>query len=108
MATPSPTPPGEGDASKWSGFKRLPVSWEGASRRLAGTMVRLGTHPASVGAQDGSFDLAAPPPFTMADLRSAIPPHCWRKNALRSLSFFVLDCALVAALAYTALSLDNW
>jgi hypothetical protein len=29
--------------------------------------------------QDGSYDLSAPPPFTLQDLRNAIPEHCWKK-----------------------------
>jgi hypothetical protein len=31
--------------------------------------------------QDGAFDLSAPPPFTLQDLRNAIPAHCWVRGA---------------------------
>lgn len=52
--------------------------------------------------------LAAPPPFTMADIRNAIPPHCFKKDVWRSLRYLALDVAVVAALAVGAYSLDAW
>nr|AGX28130.1 omega-6 fatty acid desaturase FAD2-1A [Exocarpos cupressiformis] len=40
------------------------------------------------------------PPFTLADLRKAIPSHCFHRSVLRSFSYLVFDLALVAALFY--------
>jgi hypothetical protein len=45
---------------------------------------------------------AWPPPFTLADLRAAVPAHCFERSALRSLGHVALDLALVGALGYGA------
>jgi omega-3 fatty acid desaturase (delta-15 desaturase) len=58
--------------------------------------------------QDGSYDLSAPPPFTLQDLRNAIPAHCWEKNTARSMAFLALDVAIVAGLAVGAYTLNAW
>ncbi|MQM21802.1 hypothetical protein Taro_054846 [Colocasia esculenta] len=42
------------------------------------------------------------PPFTLADVKKAIPPHCFRRSLLRSSSYVVRDLAAVAALFYLA------
>ncbi|KAL8516370.1 hypothetical protein ACS0TY_014864 [Phlomoides rotata] len=54
------------------------------------------------------FDPAAPPPFRIADIRAAIPAHCWVKNPWRSFSYVVWDVAAVAALLAAAAYVDNW
>ncbi|XP_042040647.1 omega-3 fatty acid desaturase, endoplasmic reticulum-like [Salvia splendens] len=54
------------------------------------------------------FDPAAPPPFKIADIRAAIPPHCWVKDPLRSLSYVAWDLIAVAALLAAAAYLDSW
>jgi omega-3 fatty acid desaturase (delta-15 desaturase) len=58
--------------------------------------------------QDGSYDLSAPPPFGLADIRNAIPAHCWVKDTKRSMGFLALDVAIVGALAYGAFTLNAW
>jgi omega-3 fatty acid desaturase (delta-15 desaturase) len=58
--------------------------------------------------QDGSYDLSAPPPFGLADIRNAIPAHCWVKDSKRSMGFLALDVAIVGALAYGAFALNAW
>jgi omega-3 fatty acid desaturase (delta-15 desaturase) len=58
--------------------------------------------------EDGSYDLSAPPPFTLQDLRNAIPKHCWEKNTWRSMGFLALDVAIVAGLAAGAYALNAW
>lgn len=58
--------------------------------------------------QDGSYDLSAPPPFGLADIRNAIPAHCWVKDSKRSMGFLALDVAIVGALAYGAFTLNAW
>jgi omega-3 fatty acid desaturase (delta-15 desaturase) len=58
--------------------------------------------------QDGSYDLSAPPPFTLQDLRNAIPAHCWEKKPARSMAYLALDVAIVAGLAAGAYALNAW
>ena len=38
------------------------------------------------------------PPFTLGELRKAIPPHCFERSALRSFQTVVADVAMLAAL----------
>jgi hypothetical protein len=54
------------------------------------------------------FDAGKPPPFRIGDVRAAVPPHCWRKSPLRSLSYVARDVAVVAVLAMAAAALDSW
>lgn len=54
------------------------------------------------------FDPSAPPPFRIAEIRAAIPKHCWVKNPWRSLSYVFRDVFVVFALAAVAIYLDNW
>lgn len=58
--------------------------------------------------QDGKPDLSAAPPFTLGDLRAAIPAHLWKKNVWRSLAYTALDVAVVAALAVGAYKMNIW
>jgi omega-3 fatty acid desaturase (delta-15 desaturase) len=58
--------------------------------------------------QDGSYDLSAPPPFTLSDIREAIPKQCWQKNAWRSMGHLALDVAIVVGLAAGAYALNAW
>ncbi|KAL9680413.1 hypothetical protein QQ045_018292 [Rhodiola kirilowii] len=39
------------------------------------------------GVDDGSFDLGAPPPFKLVDIRAAIPKYCWVKDPVWSMSY---------------------
>ncbi|GMH19159.1 hypothetical protein Nepgr_021000 [Nepenthes gracilis] len=57
---------------------------------------------------DGEFDPAAPPPFTLKDIRAAIPKHCWVKDPWRSMSYVVRDVAVVIGMAAAAAYLNNW
>lgn len=63
---------------------------------------------ATQAAAPAKADLSAPPPFTLQDLRNAIPAHCWKKNPWRSLAYAFLDVAVVGALAWGALALNSW
>jgi omega-3 fatty acid desaturase (delta-15 desaturase) len=58
--------------------------------------------------EDGSYDLSAPPPFTLQDLRNAIPEHCWKKSMWRSLLHVVIDISIVTTLAYLAHNYATW
>ena len=42
-----------------------------------------------------------PPNFTLADLRKAVPPHCFKRSLLRSSAYLAADCC-GAALLYVA------
>lgn len=54
------------------------------------------------------FNPGVPPPFKLADIRAAIPKHCWVKNPWRSMSYVVRDVMVVFGLAAAAAYLNNW
>ncbi|GFS33549.1 fatty acid desaturase 8 [Actinidia rufa] len=56
----------------------------------------------------GKFDPGLPPPFKLADVRAAIPKHCWVKDPWKSMSYVVRDVAVVFGLAAVAAYLNNW
>ncbi|KAF3325561.1 omega-6 fatty acid desaturase, endoplasmic reticulum isozyme 2-like protein [Carex littledalei] len=45
-----------------------------------------------------------PPPFTLGQIKRAIPPHCFNRSVLRSFSYVVYDLLISSALLYLALS----
>ena len=53
-------------------------------------------------------DLSAAPPFTLKDLRQAIPEECWKKNTAKSFSYLIKDVAIVLGLAAGAFAVDSW
>ena len=53
-------------------------------------------------------DLSQRPPFTLSDLKRAIPKHCWQKNTAKSVAYLVKDVAIVAGLAVAAYSANTW
>lgn len=57
---------------------------------------------------DGGFDPGAPPPFRLAEIRAAIPKHCWMKDPWRSMSYVVRDVAVVFGLAAAAAYFNHW
>ena len=60
------------------------------------------------GEEEIEFDPGSPPPFNLADVRAAIPKHCWVKDPWRSMSYVVRDVAVVFGLAAVAAYLNNW
>lgn len=56
---------------------------------------------------DGHFDYGAKPPFTLADIRRAIPEKCFKKSAWRSLSYLARDIVAVVGLAAGAIAINN-
>ena len=46
------------------------------------------------------------PPFTVGQLRKAIPAHCWQRSAWRSGAYLALDVLLLAALVYASSFID--
>ncbi len=47
-------------------------------------------------------------PFTLADVRAAIPDHCFQPNTARSLAYALWDVGVVAGLFFLAASIDQW
>uniref|UniRef100_A0A1D1YEF5 Omega-6 fatty acid desaturase, endoplasmic reticulum isozyme 2 n=1 Tax=Anthurium amnicola TaxID=1678845 RepID=A0A1D1YEF5_9ARAE len=45
------------------------------------------------------------PPFTLADLKNAIPPHCFHHSAIRSFSYLARDLVAASALFYLAIAI---
>ncbi|GAB2226393.1 hypothetical protein Drorol1_Dr00022197 [Drosera rotundifolia] len=58
--------------------------------------------------EDEEFDRGAPPPFKLADVRAAIPKHCWVKDPWRSMSYVLRDVSVIVLLAVVAARFDNW
>ncbi|GAB4825998.1 sn-2 acyl-lipid omega-3 desaturase (ferredoxin), chloroplastic [Ancistrocladus abbreviatus] len=58
--------------------------------------------------EEEEFDHGVAPPFRLADVRAAIPKHCWVKDPWRSMSYVVRDVIAVLVLAVTAAGLDTW
>jgi omega-6 fatty acid desaturase / acyl-lipid omega-6 desaturase (Delta-12 desaturase) len=46
------------------------------------------------------------PPFTLADIRRAIPSHCFKRSLVRSFAHLLVDVALCSALAWAATFID--
>jgi omega-3 fatty acid desaturase (delta-15 desaturase) len=47
-------------------------------------------------------------PFTLQDVRAAIPAYCFESSIWKSLTYFFLDIAIIAALYAIAYSLNSW
>ncbi|PSR86174.1 Omega-3 fatty acid desaturase [Actinidia chinensis var. chinensis] len=58
--------------------------------------------------REGEFDPCAPPPFRIAEIRAAIPKHCWVKDPWRSLSYVIRDILVILGLAAVAIFFDSW
>ena len=60
----------------------------------------------------GSFSFDNPSikefPFTLKDIREAIPEHCFESSAGRSLSYFFLDIGIITGLYALAYSIHSW
>uniref|UniRef100_A0ACD5WZ74 Uncharacterized protein n=1 Tax=Avena sativa TaxID=4498 RepID=A0ACD5WZ74_AVESA len=67
-----------------------------------------GGEEAASGSSSEEFDPGAPPPFTLADIRAAIPKHCWVRDTWRSMSYVVRDFIVVFGLAAAAARFDSW
>eukprot|EP00798_Chlamydomonas_sp_ICE-L_P019522 gene19522-26197_t len=58
--------------------------------------------------EDGTYDLSAPPPFSLVDIRNAIPANCWQRDTGRSVGHLIKDVAIVAGLAVAAFTINAW
>jgi acyl-lipid omega-3 desaturase len=67
-----------------------------------------GEEVAAAAVNGGEFDPGAPPPFGLAEIRAAIPKHCWVKDPWRSMSYVLRDVVVVLGLAAAAARLDSW
>jgi omega-3 fatty acid desaturase (delta-15 desaturase) len=47
-------------------------------------------------------------PFTLQDLKAAIPPECFVPSTWKSLSYFFLDISIIGGLYAVAHALDSW
>ncbi|KAK9668669.1 hypothetical protein RND81_13G076800 [Saponaria officinalis] len=47
------------------------------------------------------------PPFTVSDLKKAVPPHCFKRSILRSFSYVIYDFTLAFLLYYIATNYFN-
>lgn len=47
-------------------------------------------------------------PFTLKQLKAAIPPHCFQPSVGKSLAYFFLDVGIIAGLYAIAAYLDSW
>ncbi|KAI3436018.1 hypothetical protein D9Q98_002075 [Chlorella vulgaris] len=63
--------------------------------------------PAVVPPFEGGKRLANAPPFTLQDMRDAIPAECFEKDTFRSAAHLALDVGIVAALAIGAYTIGN-
>ncbi|CAI5513948.1 unnamed protein product [Closterium sp. Naga37s-1] len=50
---------------------------------------------------------SAKPPFTLGDLRRAIPPHCFQRSTLRSSAYLLIDLAFAALFLYATTRFDD-
>lgn len=49
----------------------------------------------------------APPPFTLADIKNAIPRHCFERSLVMGLFHLAIDLVIVAAFAFAATFIDH-
>ncbi|ERN13954.1 hypothetical protein AMTR_s00021p00138650 [Amborella trichopoda] len=64
--------------------------------------------PVDKNSEDDLFDPSSPPPFTIGDIRAAIPTHCWVKNPWRSLSYVLRDLIAIFCLFAFAVKIESW
>ena len=51
---------------------------------------------------EDSMATFTPPTFTIKDLLSAIPEHCFERSALKSSAYVAMDFAMIGTLGYAA------
>ncbi len=66
--------------------------------------MQLSTRPARFADSSPTEDL----PFTLKDLKDAIPDYCFTPSASRSLAYFFLDIGLISGLYALAYHLNSW
>ncbi|KAG0578485.1 hypothetical protein KC19_4G026400 [Ceratodon purpureus] len=89
------------DSSSANTMTDVPPTVEG---KLVGDDGKVTTIPDS----DSEFDASQKPPFTLGQIRAAIPKHCWERSMARSFSYVVTDVIIVISLAVVAAFVDSW
>ncbi len=72
--------------------------------------MQLQSHPAQ-GSQSAPANRLTVPhelPFTLKDIRSAIPSYCFEPSLGRSLAYFFLDIGIITGLFVTATTIQAW
>lgn len=60
-----------------------------------------------VAPKGGADEVLPPPPFSLADLKAAIPKHCFERSLPRSLAYLARDFALIAGCLAAALAVEH-
>ncbi|XP_073043085.1 delta(12)-fatty-acid desaturase FAD2-like [Primulina eburnea] len=65
---------------------------------------RMSTAPQGKKTKSGILERApySKPPFTLGEVKKAIPPHCFQRSVLRSFSYVIYDLAIAAFFYYVA------
>ncbi|XP_074581545.1 omega-3 fatty acid desaturase, chloroplastic-like [Curcuma longa] len=64
--------------------------------------------PSVSGIKEEAFDPGMLPLFGLAEIRAAIPKHCWVRDPWRSMSYAVRDVVVVLGLAAAAVYINSW
>ncbi|XP_022766805.1 delta(12)-fatty-acid desaturase FAD2-like [Durio zibethinus] len=69
-----------------------------------GAGVRMSVPPSARKSESDSLKRVpcSKPPFTLSQVKKAIPPHCFQRSLLRSFSYFVYDVILASLFYYVA------
>ena len=70
---------------------------------MSSNLLKLNASPKAESSED-----EAELPFTLQQLKSAIPPECFQPSAWKSLSYFFLDVSVISLLYAVAHYLDSW
>ncbi|XP_047339553.1 delta(12)-fatty-acid desaturase FAD2-like [Impatiens glandulifera] len=67
---------------------------------------RMSDPPSNQKAQANGLDRApsSKPPFTLAEIKKSIPPHCFQRSVITSFSYVVYDLLIVSFIYYAATS----
>ncbi|CAN0912996.1 Omega-3 fatty acid desaturase, chloroplastic, partial [Linum grandiflorum] len=97
-------------AADYSDFKTVALDSSNMSppNSMSPTSNNINGNGVAVNGGKLDFDPSAAPPFKIADIRAAIPPHCWVKSPWRSLSYVLRDLLVILSLAAAAAKLDSW
>ncbi|KAK9279831.1 hypothetical protein L1049_013513 [Liquidambar formosana] len=97
-----------GSADKDRGLHNVTPPLEAPSLNGGGDREGKSTNGVDGVSDKDQFDPGAAPPFRLAEIRAAIPKHCWVKDPWRSLSYVVRDIFVVFGLAAVAIYFDSW
>ncbi|KAJ1423251.1 Fatty acid desaturase domain [Sesbania bispinosa] len=61
-------------------------------------------HRKSEGESAGKRVPHTKPPFSLSQVKKAIPPHCFKRSLIRSFSYVIIDLTIASILAYVAVN----